>query len=464
MDKFMTELRQREFSRLNTGEHVYLDYTGGGLYAESQIRAHMDMLNEAVLGNPHSENPSSLASTRNVDAARDKIREFFNADSNEYEVVFTSNASGALKLVGESYQFEEGSRYVLTADNHNSVNGIREFATMKGADVRYVPLNKVLRIDEAVLDQYFDGADTAKANLFAFPAQSNFTGVKHPLQWIEKAHNKGFDVFLDAAAFVPTSQLDLSKFKPDFVGISFYKMFGFPTGVGALIARRAALKKLQRPWFAGGTVRFASAQNELHLLQDSGEAFEDGTLNYISIAGVTTGLGLLNSVGMTRINRHVNELTAMLLTELPKLKHSNGEPILAIYGPKTTENRGGTIACNVLAPDGSEVDSKIIERRANKDNISLRTGCFCNPGAAEAAFHYNQVESYRCFTEILPTGFNLQQFSACMKDMPVGAVRISVGIATNRDDILKLTELLKTFVDCEPTSPIVREVPEIIGG
>ena len=213
MDKFMAELRQHEFSRLNTGGHVYLDYTGGGLYAESQIRAHMDMLKEAVLGNPLSENPSSLASTHNIDTARDKIREFFNADTDEYEVVFTSNASGALKLVGESYQFEEGSRYVLTADNHNSVNGIREFAAMKRAEIRYVPLNKILRIDETVLDQYFDGADAEKVNLFAFPAQSNFTGVKHPLQWIEKAHNKGFDVFLDAAAFVPTSQLDLSKIK-----------------------------------------------------------------------------------------------------------------------------------------------------------------------------------------------------------------------------------------------------------
>ncbi len=45
-------------------------------------------------------------------------------------------------------------------------------------------------------------------------------------------------MILDGAAFVPTSRLDLSAWTPDFVAISFYKMFGYPTGIGALLARR----------------------------------------------------------------------------------------------------------------------------------------------------------------------------------------------------------------------------------
>ena len=464
MNDCMAELRKREFTRLDRGGHVYLDYTGGGLYGESQIREHSDLLNQAVLGNPHSDNPSSLASTQYVETARQHIRDFFRANTEEYEVVFTSNASGALKLVGESYLFDSGSRYVLTTDNHNSVNGIREFARAKGAEVLYVPLNDELRIDDTVLKKYLDGADKSKPNLFAFPAQSNFTGVKYPLAWIRQAQGLGYDVILDAAAFVPTSRLDLSQVKPDFVTVSFYKMFGFPTGVGALIAKRNALSRLHRPWFAGGTVRFASAQNKLHLLQPTGEAFEDGTVNYISIAGVTTGLDFVNDVGIERINTHVNELTHVLLTELQKLKHSNGEPLVLIYGPITSENRGGTVACNILAPDGSEVDFKAVEWRANEQSISLRTGCFCNPGAAEAAFKYSQVETYRCFTEVVPQGFTLQQFSACMHGMPVGAVRISVGIASNVDDINKLIGMLKTFIDCDPTPTTARELPEIVGG
>ena len=72
------------------------------------------------------------------------------------------------------------------------------------------------------------------------------------------------DVLLDAAAFVPTSGLDLSVVKPEFVAISFYKMFGYPTGIGALIIRKAVFQKLKRPWFAGGTVNFADVYRFMH--------------------------------------------------------------------------------------------------------------------------------------------------------------------------------------------------------
>ena len=47
----------------------------------------------------------------------------------------------------------------------------------------------------------------------------------------------------------------------------FYKLFGYPTGVGALVARRKALAKLKRGYFGGGTVQFASVQNRLARLQ-----------------------------------------------------------------------------------------------------------------------------------------------------------------------------------------------------
>src|SRR5690606_22145991 len=195
--------------------------------------------------------------------ARARVLSFFRADPEEYEVVFTSNATGALKLVGEGYPFGERSSFRLTADNHNSVNGIREYAASRGADVRYIWIGTDLRVVD--LEAQLAGADPDAPNLFAYPAQSNFSGVKHPLEWIETARAMGYDVLLDAAAYVPTSPLDLGRVKPDFATISFYKMFGFPTGIGALLARRTTLAKLHPPWFGGGTVRFASAPNTLHI-------------------------------------------------------------------------------------------------------------------------------------------------------------------------------------------------------
>ena len=248
-------LRETEYARLDRLGHTYLDYTGGGQYAESQIRSHLEWLDGHVLGNPHSHNPSSLAATQYVDEARAAVHEFFSADPEEYDVVFTQNASHALKLVGEAYPFEPGSCYLVSYDNHNSVNGIREFARRKGADVVYVPVRKPdLQLDEDLVMRGLETETTCPSKLFAYPAQSNFSGVQHPLEWVEIARAKGWDVVLDTAAFAPTNRLDLSTVKPDFAVVSFYKMFGYPTGVGALIARRETLAKLDRPWFAGGTI------------------------------------------------------------------------------------------------------------------------------------------------------------------------------------------------------------------
>jgi selenocysteine lyase/cysteine desulfurase len=119
--------------------------------------------------------------------------------------------------------------------------------------------------------------------LFAYPAQSNFSGVQHPLRWIEMAHERGFDVLLDAAAYVPSNRLDLSVVKPDFVPVSWYKVFGYPTGVGCRIARRKVLASLWRPWFAGGSAYLASVQNDRHTLAAAGARFEDGTLSFLQI-------------------------------------------------------------------------------------------------------------------------------------------------------------------------------------
>src|SRR5512140_3132543 len=129
----LDELREREYARLDRLGQVYLDYTGGGLYADSQIRQHQELLQTHVFGNPHSSNPSSLEATHRVESTRAAVLSYFQADPQEYTVIFTQNASGALKLVGESYPFGPGSQYVLTFDNHNSVNGIRELAHPQGA-------------------------------------------------------------------------------------------------------------------------------------------------------------------------------------------------------------------------------------------------------------------------------------------------------------------------------------------
>lgn len=442
-----SELRAREFGRLDAGGHVYLDYTGSGLHARSQLRRHLELLEDRVLGNPHSRNPSSMAATRMVEEVRARVLRYFDADPEEYELAFVLNATAALKLIGESYPFGPGSRFALTADNHNSVHGIRQYAAARGAEVRYVPLNEELRVSG--LEEELAGADPDRSHLFVFPAQSNFSGVKHPLEWIPRAQELGYDVALDAAAFVPTSRLSLREVHPDFVCVSFYKMFGYPTGVGALLARRRALGKLCRPWFGGGTVRFVSARSEVCLPYGTARGFEDGTVNFLGIAAVPIGLDFMEEVGVERINRHVMELTALLLRELQSLRHGSGTPLVRVYGPTGLEGRGGTVAFNVLDREGAPVDFRVVEERAGAEGISLRTGYFCNPGAAEFAFGHPGEDVERCADAMTPESFTLEQFSVCIGDRPVGAVRASLGVASNEADVLKLMRLLETFRDVE---------------
>jgi len=137
----LDELRATEYSYLDAGGHIYLDYTGAGLAADAQLRAHVQRLRGGCFGNPHSENPASAASTVLIEQARAAVLRYFNAAAEEYAVIFTPNATGACRLVGEAYPFRSRSRLVLTADNHNSVNGLREFARAHATAVRYVRLS-----------------------------------------------------------------------------------------------------------------------------------------------------------------------------------------------------------------------------------------------------------------------------------------------------------------------------------
>ena len=107
----LDQLRAREYTRLDELEHTYLDYTGGGLYADSQLREHFELLRHHVFGNPHSLNPTSRASTELDEHARSFVLNYFQASPDEYAVIFTANASQALKLVGEAYPFRSGGQF-----------------------------------------------------------------------------------------------------------------------------------------------------------------------------------------------------------------------------------------------------------------------------------------------------------------------------------------------------------------
>lgn len=131
-------LRRTDYSRLERAGETYVDYMGGAIYPESLVKIHTDFLKHSILGNTHSVSnrwiyalflrfesyrliPSSKLSLKCADEARMAVLTHFRASS-EYTVIFTPNASGALKLVAESFPFASGSNLIIGADSHNSVS------------------------------------------------------------------------------------------------------------------------------------------------------------------------------------------------------------------------------------------------------------------------------------------------------------------------------------------------------
>ena len=425
-------LRAREFGRLDRAGIAYLDYTGAALYPASLVRRDARRLAAAVRGNPHADSGPSLASTEAVERARALTLRFVGADPVHYDVVFTANASGAIRILAEAFPFERTSRLVLTADNHNSVNGLAWPARRARARVRLVPLTTDLRAEDPAPALERCGGPS----LFAFPAQSNFSGVRHPLDWVAAAQARGYRVLLDAASYVPSARLDLSAVPADFVALSFYKIFGYPTGVGALVARRDALADLRRRYFGGGTVDYVSMPHLLAQRKPGAAGFEDGTASFLAMDAVADGLQWMERIGMDAVACHTAAMTARLLEAL----HAWGDDV-AVYGPPTLAGRGGTVAFNVSL-DGGVRPYEEVEAAARREGLAIRGGCFCNPGAAAHAFGLDPARTRAC----LRGEFSLARFRACMAGQAVGALRASVGMATCARDIDRLGELIESLV------------------
>jgi selenocysteine lyase/cysteine desulfurase len=440
---FFERLRAREFARLDRRGIAYLDFAASGQYAASQAVAYAELLADGVFGNPHSEHQPSRDSSAAIDAARFALLEAMGLSGSDYAVCFTANTSAAIKLVAEAWPFGPRRGLVLSQDNHNSVNGIREYARAAGAPVAILPLDEDLRLDspEARLAALPD----SDGGLFAFPAQSNFSGVKHKLGLVAAAKAKGHDVLIDAAGLSPGACAELNAWPADFIALSFYKLFGLPTGVGALIARHDALARLRRPWFAGGTVDFVSIELDRHQLQSGAEGFHDGTPNFLGIAAVPAGFGVLRALDPHRIGRRVDALAADLLARMRSLSHPSGAPMVRLYGAGNPRDRGATFAFNLLREDGTPLPYEAVERRAFERGVAIRGGCFCNPGASEAAFGLRGAEVARCLAATRDD-FSVARFARCMgPERAVGAVRISLGYPNVAADLDRALDLIHSF-------------------
>ena len=285
-----------------------------------------------VYGNPHSRNPSSQLTTDVIDQVRHRVLEHFHTTAEDYTIIFTSGATGALKLLADSFDWQGKcsgnqchSHLCYLQQNHTSVIGMREVAAANGAHI--IPVLEVdiqpvqtcgvnvnfsscrsVKVESAVHENHqtvngeathfiskvpsncptkdgvlATGSDCKHYNMFAFPAMCNFSGRKYPLQWVESiqtrsvkschclcdSNSQSWFVLLDAASYVSSSALDLTSCTADFIPISFYKLFGFPTGLGALLVRNKSAYVLRKCYYGGGSVSATISSERFHVARSS---------------------------------------------------------------------------------------------------------------------------------------------------------------------------------------------------
>lgn len=453
---------------------TYLDHAANALYMKSLIHDYYcqltssnghSRLTTSLFSNPHSQSESGLYTNLLVNLTRQKILSLFNTNLNEYDVVFVSNATHACKLIAEIFDFCDRSVFAYLNDSHTSVIGMREIAKCKEANIYCLFERECNNFEAKLVDEGKNlSSEGIIRNLIAIPAQSNFNGRKYELDLIETIHQNSLDsilkegsqsfVLLDAASYVSTSYLDLSKFKPDFVPISFYKIFGFPTGIGALIIRKTSQIKdaiSKKSYFGGGTVSMALIDERDFKFKEGKnfvfhEFLEDGTISYLDIIGVNVAVDKFsNTFGSNfifDIQNHVQNLTKSCFQNLKELKHSNGIKLVEIYRDSNEHQYGPIIAFNLKNSQNKYIGFNLVDKLAQQNKIHLRVGCFCNIGACQ--MFLTHLKDNKKFKENFSMhGHKCGDHIDLINGLPTGAIRISFGYCSIEKDIDDLINFLK---------------------
>lgn len=440
MSSFFDELRATEFPQLQPGM-VYADWVGAALPPVRLINAHHKVLTTTVLGNPHSHHEPSTRALQQIMDTRMAILRYFHASPSEYEVIFTQNATAAIRML-EHYKWI-GGELLMTADNHNSINGLRETAKRGDAIHRYAPILPNMQLDEEKLERMLKHPRSSGNRIFIYPAKSNYTGTLHSLEWVKRAKDLGWDVMLDAAAYLSNRRLDLSVVKPDFVPVSFYKLFGYPTGVGCLIIKKDVYPHMHKKWFAGGSILLVSVMKDFFAHESLGYArFEDGTVNFAMIPAVINGLEFMES--MNNLDTHAAEVATALYDALVEMGGGPNAPVIH-------SGRGNDTVTFSVKKGGQIVDAWHFEQFANTHGIYVRTGCFCNPGSNEMVFGYSVDDFEAVYNDAVTTDEitieKLREFS----EAPIGSIRASFGYANTLNDADRIAEVVSQFVNSKDT-------------
>jgi molybdenum cofactor sulfurtransferase len=431
---------------------VFLDYMGCGL-APRTMRTGSS---EELLGNPHSHHALGQRAAAHLVTARRRTIEFFGA-SKDYDLVFTSGCTASLGMIARLFPFGESGSVFMHPFAHNSLLGIRESVTAERYHV-VETADQVLRLLDEKGTTTSDSGERG-LHLICVPAECNFSGAQIDFKPFVAAaqtsdKKKAAFVVVDGAAMAGKVPVSLDGTGVDFFTFSFYKMFGWPTGLGGLLVRKGAPQDVlvsHKKYFGGGTV--ASNMHDVvggHILRPSfNAALEDGTPNFYGIAAVPKGFDCIERLGgVEMIERRLQYLRAHCVEQLEGLRHTNGQSVVRVYNTTTVASVCGwgcSVSFTILGTDGTLVGHTKVEAQLCSKDVYVRSGCFCNPGACQhfLGFGGSLMQEARALGHTCGDGFDVVH-----GNVPTGCVRASLGSSTIVADVDKLVSVIKETFSC----------------
>lgn len=339
---------------------VYLDNAATSQTPQSVVESIIDMYYNHKANVHRGVHTLSQEATDMVEAARERVRKFVNADSIE-EIVFTRGATEAINLVASSFgdSLYNGDEIIITAmEHHANIVPWQLIGRHRRVRLRVVPLNDR---GEVKMDAYEDQF-TENTRFVAISHVSNVLGSVNPVkEMIAIAHSHGVPVLVDGAQAAPHIKIDVKDLNADFYVFSAHKMYG-PTGVGVLYGRKSILNRM--PPYQGGGEMIGHVTFDNTTFADLPFKFEAGTPDFVGIAAFTSAIDFVEEIGVEQIAAHEHELLQIATEGLMTI------PGMRIYG--TSPSKSAVISFLV---DG--IHHYDMGMLLDKLGIAVRTGHHC---------------------------------------------------------------------------------------
>ena len=292
---------------------VYLDSAASAQQPESVIAAVASYQRHDHANVHRGVHTLSHRATDAYEGARDKIQAFINA-ANRSEIVLTSGATESINLVAQSFcrpALKSGDKILIThLEHHSNIVPWQLVCEQTGAELVVVPINTSGELDVEAFDQLL----TADVAMVAIAHVSNALGSVNPVSdVIARAKSLDIPVLLDGAQGIPHMQIDVQALDCDFYAFSGHKMFA-PTGTGVLYGRESLLDAM--PPYQGGGDMILEVSFDGTIYNDLPYKFEAGTPNISGVIGLGAAIDYLQSIGMTEIAKHEEQLLVYMMQKL----------------------------------------------------------------------------------------------------------------------------------------------------